>query len=240
MSQATTSYDDAQLGPISDLPLEIRQIIFGYTITLFKHPEDVGLGYIADPFIMRDFMIQCQDFHRCNKILKSYGEENMGGGWLSSVENKWRGEWETCMSEMIEEDKEVWYNWFHFGIPGRDWTVYRHFKNAVEAVRVHLIQLAMSRPTPSAETDLSNMEMEDSYASHANDLLRFREEAMRKVLDNFRYARLEMIAGISRTRGTIDKVLVKGADKRKTEDRILLLREWENNYGKGDCLESLG
>ncbi|TID18489.1 G2/mitotic-specific cyclin-4 [Venturia nashicola] len=178
------------LGPISNLPLEIRQIIFGYTISPFKRPEDVGLGYIADPFITQDFLALCKDFNQSITILQSYTEENTGAGWLTSVREKWRREWETCMSEMLEEDKEVWYKWYYLGVSGDrpGWSLYKHFKMIVEQMRIGLAYSAMRTPEMCAATELYEMRTGEVYMhqSYVNDPSRFRDEAVLKALDSVR------------------------------------------------------
>lgn len=227
MSQVAKSCDDPQLGPLSNLPLEIRQTIFDHTIPHFKRPEDVGLGYILDPFIEADFRKQRDEFKSRIKVLREYGVDETGAGWVDSIEREFRGEWESCMSEMIDKDVEVWYKWWHLGVVGarQKWNIYTHFKRVVEAAREDLVQTAISAPRICAATGLYEMGLGKGYA---NDPLRFREEAIRKGLEFFRYARLEMIAGISRIRGPMVEVLIEGADKSKVEDRILQLRDLES------------
>lgn len=105
---STTATSPPKKLRFSELPLEIRQMIFNNTITPFQRLE-APLGYILDPNVHGDFCYQRETFKAELDQLRKLPSSTTGGTkWLNLVEKKWREEWETCMLEMIEEDRKFW------------------------------------------------------------------------------------------------------------------------------------
>lgn len=89
------------------LPLELLQHIIDLTITPFRPPE-TPLGYIVDPMVEEDFRNQRNKFQKQIQHFRDLGPQVTGYGYVEKITKIWRGEWESCMSSMISDDKDEW------------------------------------------------------------------------------------------------------------------------------------